>query len=136
MVTSGHFRIGGPLTTVPEPTLPVLGSAQPAYWQLIQQWAVHYLQRGQSILKWHHPSNQLRVGSLVLRTGLQYPPCKWTVAQMPQLHPGKSRLAQVATLKTAVTKLTRPIAKLDPLPALNPLDGSTDDDEDHHRRRR
>ncbi|XP_024875579.1 uncharacterized protein LOC112456986 [Temnothorax curvispinosus] len=58
-LTPGHFLIGGPLTTIPKPSLIDLGTSQLSRWQLIQQhvqhvWAqgsAHYLQRQQAISK-------------------------------------------------------------------------------------
>lgn len=124
-LTPGHFLIGNALTTVPEPSLLKLNESRLAHWQLIQQrvqsfwaqWSAHYLQRQQSISKWHHASNAVQVGSLVLISDERLPPCKWPLARVLDLHPGKDGLARVATLKTATTTLTRPLTKLAPLPS-------------------
>ncbi|XP_071579117.1 uncharacterized protein [Temnothorax nylanderi] len=123
-LTPGHFLIGGPLTTIPEPSLIDLATSRLSRWQLIQQhvqqfwaqWSAHYLQRQQAISKWHHPNNNIKVGSIVLITDERSPPCKWPLARVTALHPGKDRLTRVVTLKTATTMLTRPIAKLAILP--------------------
>ncbi|XP_077263060.1 uncharacterized protein LOC143897942 [Temnothorax americanus] len=71
-LTPGHFLIGGPITTIPEPSLIDLAISRLSRWQLIQQrvqhfWAqrsAHYLQRQQAISKWHHPNNNVKVGGL------------------------------------------------------------------------
>ncbi|XP_071576020.1 uncharacterized protein [Temnothorax nylanderi] len=123
-LTPGHFLIGGPLTTIPEPSLIDLATSRLSRWQLIQQhvqqfwaqWSAHYLQRQQAISKWHHPNNNIKVGSIVLLTDERSPPCKWPLARVTALHPGKDGLTRVVTLKTATTMLTRPIAKLAVLP--------------------
>ncbi|XP_046145736.1 uncharacterized protein LOC123989070 [Osmia bicornis bicornis] len=62
-LTPGHFLIGSALNTIPEPSLLEVSPARLSKWQLIQQrvqhfwsqWSRHYLQRLQSISKWHHP---------------------------------------------------------------------------------
>ncbi|XP_036143579.1 uncharacterized protein LOC118645869 [Monomorium pharaonis] len=76
-LTPGHFLIGNPLTTIPEPSLDDLAVSRLSRWQFIQQrvqqfwsqWSAHYLQRQQSIFKWHHKNNDINIGSLVLITG-------------------------------------------------------------------
>ncbi|XP_071647547.1 uncharacterized protein [Temnothorax longispinosus] len=123
-LTPGHFLIGGPLTTIPEPSLIDLATSRLSRWQLIQQrvqhfwaqWSAHYLQRQQAISKWHHPNNNIKVGSIVLLTDERSPPCKWPLARVTALHPGKDGLTRVVTLKTATTTLTRPSVKLAILP--------------------
>ncbi|XP_071578007.1 uncharacterized protein [Temnothorax nylanderi] len=123
-LTPDHFLIGGPLTTIPEPSLIDLATSRLSRWQLIQQhvqhfwaqWLAHYLQRQQAISKWHHPNNNIKVGSIVLLTDERSPPCKWPLARVTALHPGKDGLTRVVTLKTATTTLTRPIAMLAILP--------------------
>ncbi|XP_024886256.1 uncharacterized protein LOC112463853 [Temnothorax curvispinosus] len=123
-LTPGHFLIGGPITTIPEPSLIDLATSRLSRWQLIQQrvqlfwaqWSAHYLQRQQAISKWHHPNNNIKVGSIVLLTDERSPPCKWPLARVTALHPGKDGLTRVVTLKMATTTLTRPSAKLAILP--------------------
>ncbi|XP_011880190.1 PREDICTED: uncharacterized protein LOC105568822 [Vollenhovia emeryi] len=122
-LTPGHFLVGSPLTAIPEPSLTDLAISRLSRWQLIQQkahfwthWAAHYLQRQQAISKWHHRSNEIKVGSLVLITDERLPPCKWPLARITALHPGKDGLVRVVTLKTATTTLIRPVVKLAVLP--------------------
>ena len=127
-LTPGHFLIGKIINSVPEPSLLKLIESRLSNWQLIQRmmqqfwqtWTTQYLQRLQSISKWHHPSHEIKVGSMVLLTDERSPPSKWPLVRVTQLHPGTDNLTRVVTLKTATTQLTRPIAKLAILPV--PLD--------------
>ena len=120
----GHFLTGSPLCTRPEPSLTDLAISRLSRWQLIQQrsqqswsqWSTHYLQRQQIISKWHHPSNEIKTGSLVLITDERLPPCKWPLARVVESHPGKDGLTRVVTFKTAITTLIRPVTKLAILP--------------------
>ncbi|XP_011859873.1 PREDICTED: uncharacterized protein LOC105557285 [Vollenhovia emeryi] len=115
-LTPGHFLVGSPLPTIPEPSLTDLAISRLSRWQLIQQkaqhfwtqWSAHYLQRQQAISKWHHKNNEIKIGSLVLITDERLPPCKWPLARITALHPGKDGLVRVVTLKTATTTLIRP----------------------------
>ena len=119
-LTPAHFLISHPLSALPEPSVEHTSISPSARWQLIQQktqqfwtqWSAHYLQRQLSISKWHHPSNAIKVGSLVLITDERFPPSKWPLARVLTLHPGKDGLTRVVTLKTATTILTKPIAKI------------------------
>ncbi|XP_046145460.1 uncharacterized protein LOC123988755 [Osmia bicornis bicornis] len=123
-LTPGHFLIGSALNTIPEPSLLDVSPGRLSKWQLIQQrvqhfwsqWFRHYLQRLQSISKWHHPSNDIKTGSLVLLTNEHLLPSKWPLARVTEVHPGKDALTRVATVKTATTTLIRPITKLVILP--------------------
>ncbi|XP_015127131.1 uncharacterized protein LOC107048476 [Diachasma alloeum] len=118
-LTPGHFLIGQAPTTLPEPSLEQLNVSRLSRWQLIQQklqgfwkrWSTGYLQRLQAISKWHHPTHQIRIGSLVLLTDERFPPAKWPLARVTALHPGSDGLTRVVTIRTAQTTLTRPIAK-------------------------
>ncbi|XP_046145725.1 uncharacterized protein LOC123989050 [Osmia bicornis bicornis] len=119
-LTPGHFLIGSPLNAVPEPTLLDVSVNRLSRWQFLQQrlqqfwrlWSTQYLQRLQAVSKWHHPSNEIKVGTLVLITDERLPPGKWPMARVLKLLPGKDGLTRVVELKTATTTLTRPIAKL------------------------
>ncbi|XP_011883306.1 PREDICTED: uncharacterized protein LOC105570566 [Vollenhovia emeryi] len=122
-LTPGHFLVGSALNAIPEPSLIDISTSRLSRWQLIQQrvqqfwsqWSSHYLQRQQAISKWHHPTNDITVGSLVLLTDERMPPSKWPLARVLELHPGKDGLTRIVTIKTATTTLTRPIVKLAPL---------------------
>lgn len=121
--TPGHFFIGGALTILPEPSLPELASSRLTHWQRVQQrvqvfwsqWSAHYLQKEQVISKWHHVTNQLRFGSLVLLADEWFIPCKYLLARITELHSAKDALARVATLRAATTTLSTPVVKFAPL---------------------
>ncbi|XP_046145649.1 uncharacterized protein LOC123988934 [Osmia bicornis bicornis] len=132
-LTPGHFLIGDALTSVPEPSLTSIVSSRLSRWQLIQQkvqhfwtrWAAECLHNYQTISKWHHPSHELKVGSLVLLTDERLPPSKWPLARILQLHPGKDGLTRVVTLKTVSSTLQRPITKLAVLPTHDDFQASS-----------
>nr|XP_034194882.1 uncharacterized protein LOC117611094 [Osmia lignaria] len=124
VLTPAHFLIGRAISTLPEPSVEQANISPRARWHLIQQklqqfwkrWSTQHLQWMQSISKWHHPSNNIHVGSLVLLTDERFPPCKWPLARVVAVHPGPDGLTRVVTIKTATSTLTRPIAKLALLP--------------------
>ncbi|XP_018392385.1 PREDICTED: uncharacterized protein LOC108771565 [Cyphomyrmex costatus] len=123
-LTPGHFIIGEAPTVIPEPSLSEQPCSRLTRWQTIRQKVEHFwkrwkrecLQRYQSISKWHHPSTQIKVGSLVLILDERYPPATWPLARVSQLHPGDDGLIRVVTLRTATSTLKRPITKVCVLP--------------------
>ncbi|XP_011859181.1 PREDICTED: uncharacterized protein LOC105556699 [Vollenhovia emeryi] len=133
-LTPGHFLIGEPLTALPEPSLTTEKNSRLSRWQLLRQkvdhfwsrWSTECLQRYQAISKWHHPSNEIKKGSLVLITDERYPPGKWPLARVIELHPASDGLTRVVTVRTATSTFKRPIAKLCVLPTDSDLTNSTE----------
>lgn len=78
-------------------------------------WSVECLQRYLAVSKWHHPSNEIKEGSLILITHERYPPGKWPLARVIQLYPGPDGLTRVV-IKTSISTYKRPISKLCILP--------------------
>ncbi|XP_018377652.1 PREDICTED: uncharacterized protein LOC108770515 [Trachymyrmex cornetzi] len=121
VLTPGHFILGDAPNVLPEPNLIDQPNSRLTRWQLIRQkvehfwkrWKTECLQRYQAISKWHHPSKK---GSLVLIADERYPPAKWPLARIQQLHPGEDGLTRVVTLRTATSTLKRPVTKLCLLP--------------------
>ncbi|XP_074112202.1 uncharacterized protein LOC141535931 [Cotesia typhae] len=132
-LTPGHFIRGAALNSIPEPSLTSVNESRLSQFQRIQErfqqfwnrWSTECLSAHQSISKWRNQQDDIKIGSLVLITDERFPPSKWPLARVIQLHPGKDGLTRVATLKTATTTLTRPIIKLALLP-LAPHQESSD----------
>lgn len=133
-LTPGHFIIGTAPTTIPEPSLTSVPITRLSRWQLIQQqlqhfwsrWSAECLQRQLAISKWHHSSTQIKVGTLVLLTDERFPPSKWPLARVTELHLGSDGLCRMVTLKTATTELKRPITKLAVLPVVSDQSSPTE----------
>ncbi|EFN89899.1 hypothetical protein EAI_13716, partial [Harpegnathos saltator] len=108
----------------PEPNLSALPIFRLSRWQLLPQkveyfwsrWYSECLQRSQAVSKWHHSTNQIKEGSLVLITDERYPPAKWPLARVTKLHPGQDGLTRVVTVRTITSIFKRPIVKLIILP--------------------
>ncbi|XP_071580243.1 uncharacterized protein [Temnothorax nylanderi] len=123
-LTPGHFLIGEPPTNIPEPGLSSEPESRLNRWQLLRKkidlfwkrWSTECLQRHLAMSKWHYPSNDIKEGSLVLITDERYPPSKWPLGRVTELHPGPDGLTRVVTLRTVSSSIKRPIAKLCVLP--------------------
>jgi hypothetical protein len=139
-LTPGHFIRGAALTTIPEPTLTHLPDSRLSHLQRIQarlqtfwdRWSTECLQAHQLTSKWKHSHNDIKQGSLVLLTDERYPPSKWPLARVTQIHPGVDGLTRVVTIKTATATLTRPVTKLALLPILTHEENSDNSLENHH----
>ncbi|KAJ3617855.1 hypothetical protein MTP99_006944 [Tenebrio molitor] len=79
-----------------------------------------------------HSHNDIKQGSLVLLTDERYPPSKWPLARVTQLHPGVDGLTRVVTIKTATATLTRPVTKLALLTISTHEESSDNSLENHH----
>ncbi|XP_043271180.1 uncharacterized protein [Venturia canescens] len=122
-LTPGHFLIGRPLLSVPEPSLLELNENRLSRWQKVlamrehiwKAWSHDYLHTLQQRAKWQKASRSVQVDALVLLKNEQLPPCRWELARVVATHPGPDGLVRVVTLRTAKTQLKRPIAKVCPL---------------------
>ncbi|XP_063979909.1 uncharacterized protein LOC135163932 [Diachasmimorpha longicaudata] len=162
-LTPGHFLIGEPLQIIPEPTLLNREPRKLQRWNLVTQkiqqfwsrWARECLQRYQAIYKWNQRERNIEVGDMVLMIDEDYPPAKWPLARVIEIHPGADGLTRVATIRTSkasvptqqngtpiLERITstssifkRPIAKLcllptDPPPAEQPPEEEPEQEEE------
>lgn len=124
-LTPGHFLIGEPMNTVPDPLLasPI---APLRRWQLLQQLTQHFWKRWhreyitslQHRFKWSTERNNIEVGALALIIDENLPPAKWSLGRVLEIHPGADGLVRVATLKYKNSTIQRPISKLCIFPKL------------------
>ncbi|XP_076298577.1 uncharacterized protein LOC143217822 [Lasioglossum baleicum] len=132
-LTPGHFLIGTVLTTTPEPAIIDLPNSRLSRWQLLRQmlerfwkrWSAEYLQHLQ-ISKRQRRSDAFKIGSLVLVADERYPPSKWALGWIIDVHPGQDNLVRVATVKTQHSVYKRPIVKLVVMPISTNEDNSTE----------
>ncbi|XP_044010186.1 uncharacterized protein LOC122853833 [Aphidius gifuensis] len=120
----GHFLIGRPLNTLPEPSLLDLKTGRLDKWQLVQQltqslwkrWSTEYLHQFYVRAKWSEATTPVKIGDIVLLTDERQPCTKWPLAKIIDTHPGDNGLPRVVTLKTATSTFKRPVVKLCVLP--------------------
>lgn len=123
-LTPGHFLIGGPLIALPEPRWEDVPSNRLSRWQLIQattqnfwrRWSTEYLHTLQQRGKWTSPKTNLKTGDLVLIHEPNTPPLSWRLGRITSTSPGSDGLVRVVHLHTARGPISRPIAKVSPLP--------------------
>lgn len=123
-LTPGHFLIGAPLVSVPEPSVLHLNENRLDRWQTLhrmreqfwRRWSTEYLHTLQQRYKWNSERPELRVGDLVLIKHETLPPSKWLLGRIVQCHPGADGHVRVVTIKTARSQFKRPITQVCVLP--------------------
>lgn len=123
-LTPSHFLIGGASTIIPEPSLNDVSNSRLSRWQLLRQmldhfwlrWSAECLQRYHAVSKWNKSEPSITESSLVLVVDERYPPAKWPLGRIVDVHPGADGHVRVVTVRTQTSVFKRPIVKLCPLP--------------------
>ena len=105
-LTPAHFLCGGTSLLVPEAEPPKAPIARLNRYQLLER------------SKWRGITTNYAVGQLVVVQDERYPPSKWPLGRILEVHPGSDGCVRVVTVKTATTTLCRPIVKLSSLPSI------------------
>lgn len=134
-LTPGHFLIEASLLAVPEPSLKdkasnvlsrrLVQKMRDHFWE---RWSREYLQTLASRPKWTRIETSPNVGDLcIIRSELTFL-TRWPLARITGLHPGDDGVTRVVTLRTASSKLTRPLNKVILLPGVNSTPSSSHTD--------
>lgn len=123
-LTPGHFLVGRPLNAIPDPDQQAIPENRLSRWRRVQQLAQHfwsrwhkeYLATLQNRYRWNTELDNLAVGSVVALMDERYPPQKWLLGRVLDVHPGADGLVRVATVKTSTGTTQRAINKLCLLP--------------------
>ncbi|GFY26556.1 integrase catalytic domain-containing protein [Trichonephila clavipes] len=123
-LTPGHFIIGRPLTSIPEPNYIDSNNSYLTRWQHIQKlvqqfwkrWHKEYLTRLQQRPKWLLPTKNFQVNDLCLIKDDNLPPTRWKMGRIVQLCPGLDNKVRVVNVKTSDGIFKRNITKLSLLP--------------------
>ncbi|XP_055708913.1 uncharacterized protein LOC129805179 [Phlebotomus papatasi] len=124
VLTPGHFLTGGPLTSLPDPSLQTLSMNHLSRWQLCQRlyqdfatrWQRDYIHQLQERKKWKKSEPNVRVGDLALLSKDNEPSIRWPLGEVTHVHPGPDGLVRVVDIRTATGTYRRPITRLALLP--------------------
>ncbi|XP_043463826.1 uncharacterized protein LOC122499504, partial [Leptopilina heterotoma] len=122
-LTPSHFLNEGAAVLLPDADVPDLPENRLNRFQLLQRirdtfwkrWSTEYLLHLQEREKWRDPSENFAVGQLVLVKDDRYPPSKWPLGRVSEVHPGPDGLVRVVTVRMATSSLRRHIVRLCPL---------------------
>ena len=119
-LTPGHFLIGRPLESLPDPAFSYHSVSLLHRWHLCQnlvrhfwqRWSSEYLSSLRKFTKWHHPSRNASIGDIVILQEDGLVPGKWPLGRVTQVHKGKDGLVRVVTIKTHTGIYKRPVHKI------------------------
>ncbi len=120
-LTPGHFLVGRPLESLPDPPSVYHEDITPLRrWHLCQtlvkhfwrRWSDDYLTSLQRFNKWQHPTRNAHVGDIVILREDSLVPAKWPLARVTHVHPGRDGLVRVVTIKTPTGSYKRPVTKI------------------------
>ncbi|CAG7725919.1 unnamed protein product [Allacma fusca] len=123
-LTPGHFVIGDTITARADSTFVDNNTTCNNNWKKVQKlhqnfwrrWSSEYLTRLQQRPKWLKQQVNIAINDLVLVKDERFPPLKWKLGRVTEVHPGTDGLVRVVTLKTAEGVIKRPITKICQLP--------------------
>ncbi|XP_011884071.1 PREDICTED: uncharacterized protein LOC105571211 [Vollenhovia emeryi] len=125
-LTPAHFLIGDTMAALPQEDLTNVNTNRLDRYQHLQQlvqhfwnrWRTEYLHQLQTRNKWNDASGEcFKPGTLVIIREDHSPPCRWPMARITDIHPGKDGVTRVVTLKCSGYRfLKRPVTKLCILP--------------------
>jgi len=105
-LTPGHFLIGGPLTTPPEPDVSEVPDNRVRHFKLVQsrlqhfwkRWSLEYLPQLQRRGRWFTPEKNLEIGQLAILKDDSNPPIHWRLVRVISTHPGADDVVRVVTV--------------------------------------
>lgn len=132
-LTPGHFLIGQPLLAVPPRVNIDTGRTLVNRWKLLDQchqsfwrrWSNEYLHTLQTRTKWSTSQPNVRVDDLLLIRDPNLPPLEWRLGRVIEVCPGPDGVVRVVRLHTNHGVVTRPVVKLVPLLAHQPIASAT-----------
>ncbi|XP_062712200.1 uncharacterized protein LOC134289763 [Aedes albopictus] len=130
-ITPGHFLIGEPLVSIPEPDLLQLSPNRVTRLQDMQRsvqdlwrcWSRDYISQLHQRSKWRRPSVDVRKGQLVLLKEDNYPPLQWPLGRIVETITGSDGRVRVVVVRTAAGDYKRAITKV----AVLPIDSGDED---------
>ncbi|GFU47332.1 integrase catalytic domain-containing protein [Trichonephila clavipes] len=108
VLTPGHFLIGRPLQSLPEPDMIDKLDNRLSQWQKLtkyvqfiwSKWRLDYLNNLQARHKWQFEKENVTSNSMVILKDENLPPCKWTMGRILEIvkdSDGKVRVVKVRT---------------------------------------
>lgn len=123
-LTPGHFIIGEPLFSLPEPVLSEttsnrlsrLQEMKRAVQDFWRRWSKDYVSQLHQRPKWHKVSEDVKTGQLVLLKQDQLPPLQWNLGRIESTFPGSDGRVRVVQVRTARGLYKRAVTEIFVLP--------------------
>ena len=132
-LTPMHFITDGASALLPDAGTISSPENRLNHFQLLQRmlnefwkrWSLEYLQHLQERSKWRDPKDNFAIGQLVLVKDDRYPPSKWPLGQIREVHHGPDGLVRILLVETVTSTFRRHITGLCPLLLDNKDSGTT-----------
>ena len=119
-LTPGHFLIGRPLESLPDPPASFQQISLQRRWNLCQtltrhfwqRWSTEYFASLRRFTRWHTSSRNAKIGDIVLLQEDNLIPTRWPLAKITSVYPGKDGIVRVVTVRTARGTYKRPASKV------------------------
>ncbi|GFT51084.1 integrase catalytic domain-containing protein [Trichonephila clavipes] len=126
VLTPGHFLIGRPLQSLPEPDMTDKLDNRLSQWQKLKKfvqfiwrkWRLDYLNNLQARHKWQFEKENVTPNSMVILKDENLPPCKWTMGRILEVVKGSDGKLRVVKVKTPQRIFKRGISKICLLPSV------------------
>ncbi|XP_059049911.1 uncharacterized protein LOC131844930 [Achroia grisella] len=123
-LTPGHFIIGRPLISLPQPDLRQSTTSNLSRFARIEQlrqhfwsrWSKEFVAELQQRTKWQSGKSELKLDTLVVIKEDHLPPLKWKLGRIVAIHPGSDGIVRVADIRTSTGVIRRSFSKICPLP--------------------
>lgn len=124
-LTPGHLLTGGPLNTIPEPSVLQLHENRLTRWKFLLKlhqdfwhaWSHDYLHELQQRPKrWTQSRENLQEGDVVIVKDERLPPSNWLLARVIQTHPGADGIVRVVTIQHKSGQMKRAANRVCRLP--------------------
>ncbi|XP_055632494.1 uncharacterized protein LOC129772975 [Toxorhynchites rutilus septentrionalis] len=123
-LTPGHFLIGEPLLSIPEPDLTELNTNRLTRLQemkrsiqdLWRRWSRDYVSQLQQRSKWKRSSTDIRNGQLVLLRQDNSPPLQWPLGRIVETTTGNDGHTRVVVVQTVSGRYKRAVTEVAVLP--------------------
>jgi hypothetical protein len=120
MLTPGHFLIGRPVESLPDPSFSYRPISLLRRWHLCQnmvrqfwqRWKQEYLASLRRYAKWHKPTRNISVGDIVVLHDGGLVPTQWPLGKVLKAFTGSDGLVRVVEVKTQSGIFTRPVHKI------------------------
>ena len=127
VLNPGHFLIGKPINSLPEPNLIDHKENILNKWQRVQKfvqliwkrWQNNYLSHLQQRNKWLFKKQNILPGMMVLVQESQLPTCTWLIGRILKTISGPDGNVRVVDVRTAKGNFRRPISKISILPIVD-----------------
>ena len=126
ILTPGHFLIGRPLTSLPEPDITLKPDNYLSQWEKLtkfvqiiwRKWNLDYLNNLQARHKWQFEKDNVTPNSMVLLKEDNVPPCKWPMGRLLEVIKCPDGKVRVVIVKTPHGIFKRGISKICLLPCI------------------